>query len=86
MKNTKHHKFLLSGFVLFLAIFLNIHHCQKSNTSTALNLNGLLTISTCQIEGKDVKGAGDPILYSPSTPDEDLTEEEYLELLRRQRS
>jgi len=85
MKNKKNYKLLLSTLVIISAIFINVNHCQKTYTSVSLNLNDVLRVSNCQAEPSDDKGDEDPILYSPYDPNEDLTKEKYLELLRRQR-
>ena len=53
MKNTKSRKFVLSGLILILTIFLNINHCQKNSTTASLELNDMMKISTCQAEEND---------------------------------
>ncbi len=83
MKNKKNYKFLLSTLVLITVIFFNINHCQKTNASVSFRLNDVFSISSCQAENKDDKGDEDPIVCAPNNPDHEMTEEEFLELLRR---
>ncbi|MDA3853728.1 MAG: hypothetical protein PF444_05750 [Bacteroidales bacterium] len=82
MKNKQSLKYLLSGIVLMSAIALNVNHYQKTKLSLSTKLSDVIIISTCQAEKLDID---DPILSSPGNPNDNMTEEEYLELLRKQR-
>lgn len=85
MKNKHSFKYLLSGIVLVLAIFLNVQHCHKNRLAMSATLSDVMSISTCQAEDLDDIVGDNPVLRSPRRPDDDMTEEEYEELLRRKR-